>query len=314
MRSALLPSLDERGPGSVPGRAVAFALWSGHLAQATFELPEVVREHVFARANGLEWAFDHKAVLDGDAGRQIAVLAHGVLGLPASWPPRSDGTASQNQLWHLLNLQHSDGEATWWMDQARADVLDCHPPLNELSERSHGLVLLRWLLHRILPYPCFLLDEQQLRARLRVDALIRPGTQRPSDSPLLTALRPYEYSGLLRDFIGPRWWRSGIEDWLYKVTDGRAGDAREVAQAALELGAICQHEWLRPVVVTTGDLARSNELVEVEETVRIRPDDWPPYADDAFARIEDVYRDPSLAVLVDPADRDLLVSGEQDRQ
>lgn len=210
-------------------------------------------------------------------------------------------------------MQHSDGDAARWIDQARADVLDCRPPLNELSERSHGLVLLRWLLHRILPYPCFLLDEQQLRARLRVDALTPPEAQGPDDSPLAADLRPYEYSGLLRDFAGQRWWRSGIEEWLYDVTDGRAGDAREVARVATDRGAVRHREWLRPVVVTTGDLARSDELVEVEETVRIRPDDWPPYADDAFARIEEVNRDPSLTVLVDPADRDLLTSVERDR-
>jgi len=312
MKSSLLPSLEERTTGSVPRRTVAFALWSGHLAAATFDLPEVIREHVFARENALEWAFGQKATLDETAGRQIAILARAVIGLPDDWPSRNDGQASQERLWRLLGIESVEGTQTIWREQAQENVLDCHPPLNELSQRSHGLVLLRWLLHRILPYPCFLLDEQQLRARLRVDTLTRSDPKESGDSPLLEALMPYQYSGLLSGFSGPRWWRSGVEDWLYSATDGRAGDAREVARVAMGLGADRKHEWLRPVVVTTGDLARSNELVEVEKTVRIRPDDWPPYADDAFARITDVHSDRSLTALVDPADRYLLTDGEQD--
>ena len=260
MRSALLPSLDSRSSGTKPERIVAFALWSGHLAEATFELPAVVLKHVFAQANNLEWAFDHNDVLVGSAGQQVVILAHAVRELPTSWPPRSDGLAARRQLWRLLGLPIAHDDTTAWGEQARSDVLDCHPPLNELSERSHGLVLLRWLLHRIVPYPCFLLDQQQLGARLRVDSLISSGLSR-QQSPLIEALRPYEYDGLLKDFSGPRWWRSGVEKWLYDSTDGHSGNSRAVAELALSLGASTEREWLRPVVVTGADLGRSDRLV-----------------------------------------------------
>ena len=52
-----------------------------------------------------------------------------------------------------------------------------------------------------------------------------------------------------------------------------------------------------------GDLARSEDLAEVEDTVRVRPDDWPVFADTAYARRSDVQDDPDLLALVDPVDR-----------
>jgi hypothetical protein len=79
-----------------------------------------------------------------------------------------------------------------------------------------------------------------------------------------------------------------------------------VAALARSHGAVTATQWLRPVVVIGGDLARSSTFVEVEETVRVRPDDWPVFADDAFARRDEARDDPGLRALVDPVDRPLL--------
>lgn len=298
LRSRLLPPLGERGLGAAPDRAVAFALWSAHLSEASFELPEVVLPHVFSRENNLEWAFERNQLLTPAGGRQLSTLATAVKSLPERWPGRRGD--AENQLWQLLSLNDDDGE---WVASAKEEVLDCRPPLHELSERSHGLVLLRWLLHRIMPYPCFLLDELQLSARLRVETLSDGGD---GASRLLSELEPLEYHGTLHSFSGRRWWRAGIEDWIYGVTSGDAGNSRAVAAAAILMGAGTSREWLRPVISINGNLSRSTTFAEVEETVRIRPDDWPPYADDAFTLRTSAQTDQSLRSLVEPTDRYML--------
>ncbi|MEV8375207.1 hypothetical protein AB0P21_20910 [Kribbella sp. NPDC056861] len=298
LRSSLLPSLRARREyKELPVRPVAFALWSGNLAEASFGLPEVVLPHVFSRENNLEWAFRRQDLLSGE-GDNLLALARAVATLPEVWSSREGESAGQ--LWRLLGLR-SDGND--WSHQAETDVLDCRPPLHELGERSRGLVLLRWLLHRIFPYPCFLMDERQLCVRLRVESLPEDGSDGDGLRP---ALVPYEYTGTLAGFGGKRWWRAGVEEWLFQQTEGAAGDSRAVAELAKDLGAKTEREWLRPVIVITEDLARADGLVEVEQSVRVRPDDWPPYADDAFARIEDVTRHSTLMALVNPADRYLI--------
>lgn len=305
IRSALLPPLTERGPGSPAPRAVAFALWSGNLKEASFDLPEVVLPHVFSRENNIEWAFRREELLADEGARQVALLAYAVQALPERWP--REAPLAEEQMFAMLDLgtgEETSGEKFWIAD-ARRQALDCRPPLHELSERSHGLVLLRWLLHRIFPYPCFLFDELQLCARLRVDAL--EGGHTDVDS-LYRTLAPYEYTGMLAGFRGRRWWRAGVEDWLFTATEGQSGSPGEVASIAKCHGALVTKTWVRPVVVIGGDLARSSTFAEVEQTVRVRPDDWPPFADDAFALRDEARVDPGLRDLVDPADRPLLES------
>jgi hypothetical protein len=301
MRSTLLPPLAERGPGSSPLQAVAFALWSANLSEASFNLPSEVLPHVFSRENNLEWAFRRDQMLMGPAGQQVALLAHAVRELPDRWP--AEQTDAEEQLFSMLGLADDDATgqdfANFWRTDARKEALGCRPPLHELSARSHGLALVRWLLHRIFPYPCFLLDDLQLRARMRVDDL--EGGE--GELPLMEALSPYRYTGIMANFDGRRWWRAGIEDWLFTATDGQSGNPRAVAEAALRHGARTDRTWIRPVVVIGGDLARSEEFAEVEETVRVRPDDWPVFADTAYARRSEVAEDPDLRALVDPVDR-----------
>jgi len=299
LRSLLLPKLGgrEMGPDEVP--PVAFALWSAHLQEATFELPEALREHVFARENNLEWAFSRESITSGTAVPQLADLARAVHLLPEQWPSRENGLDAIDALLSLLDLATTS--LVPWQERGRDQMLSCHPPVFELSERSHGLVILRWLLHRILPYPTFLIDRQYLQARLRVDAL-----PDDADAPLWTELGRARYTGILRRFGGDRWWRAGVESWLWRATDGQSGDSQAVAALAASLGATAERPWRQPVIVMGPDYRRGTSPVELEETVRLRPDDWPPYADTAFAERSAAQEAPRLGALVDTSDRHVL--------
>ena len=59
---------------------------------------------------------------------------------------------------------------------------------------------------------------------------------------------------------------------------------------------VCHEESLRPLP----------ELYDIVQSVRIQPDDWPVFADKAWAPIQLVQQNPELASLVAPEDRRLL--------
>lgn len=291
LRSNLLPALGERS-GFLPTEPVAFALWSGHLSQATLDLPEVVRPHVFSRENNIEWAFDRRELLAPPGAGQLSALADAISLVKSIWS--KDESRAAAELNELLSLPTD----VPWQPEAEADVLACRPPLHELGKRTHGMALIRWLLHRILPYPCFLMDESQVTARLRVDSI--------ADSDVPAELAELEYRGALSTFLGRRWWRAGVEFWLYEKTNGRAGNSAIVRDLALRLGCTTHNDWVRPVQVLDGELRPKQTPSEIDHVIRIRPDDWPAYASAAYAEISDVLGDPELARLVDPLDKDLL--------
>jgi hypothetical protein len=297
LRSRLLPPLSERRPGAGPPKAVAFTLWSAHLNEATFGLPAAVRAHVFARENNLEWAFDRGAIVNGVAVERLSELAHAVSQLPEAWPGRSGGQEALDLLSQVLSVPDE-----LWKPEVLDAIVNCRPPVHELSERSHGLAVVRWLLHRILPYPTFLLDELYLRARLRLDAL-----PEDPDAPLWEELAPYKYLGMLKNFDGSRWWRAGIEHWLWEATGGESSNPRSLQDLGVRLGGQASRAWRLPVVLCGADLEKKPNLSEISDAVRLRPDDWPPYADAAYGSREECATDPTLSALVDPADRYLLV-------
>lgn len=295
MRSTLLPTLSERSGGAGPVRQVAFALWSSHLSEASFQLPEVLIPHVFARENNLEWAFPRWRVLSPEGAASVVSLARAVGSLPDRWGGASD---ARGQLWQVLGLEGASDE---WDSEGRMQVLACHPPLHELSERSGGLAVLRWLLHRILPYPCFLLSAADVAVRLRL-----PATTSLENSPLAKTLSAYRYQGVLADFFGPMWWRAGIDEWLFDATESDSGDPKKVANVVNSFGIASDPAIVNPVRYVNPDLTRSSEAVAIEDTVRVQPDDWPPYAEPAFARIQDAQANAFLRSLIDPVDAYLL--------
>ena len=78
-----------------------------------------------------------------------------------------------------------------------------------------GLLFLRWMLQRVLSYPCFLLDETWLASRLTVTpASVREALPGGLGDGLLG---PAEYRGILVDFRGKRWWRMGVEYILWDL-------------------------------------------------------------------------------------------------
>jgi hypothetical protein len=268
-----------------------FAIHSAHLAELTGGLPSEHREHLIARGRNLEWAFPKVQTVDGvSLVDQVLALARAIKALPRSW--RLDAAKTRRLAGRLLALT----PRVPWSEQAWSDIESCHPPLHEISERSHGLAFIRWLLHWVLPYPAFLYDTHRLAARVRVSpvALCNQLEQSPR---LKRIIAPYRYNGILAGFLGERWWKAGVETFLWKESRGNAFDPDTLRPLLRRLGlrsaglkdpVVCLDEHYKPL----------QDLQEATAAIRIQPDDWPPYADQAWTTRELAMAIPALAALV----------------
>ena len=221
----------------------------------------------------------------------------------ADWP--ADSSASEVRARELLDLN----DETEWSERAWGEVRECQPPLYELGGGSHGVLFLRWLLHRVLPYPCFLWDIDWVAARLRI-----PGESlrqlMTSDNDLARDLRRLKYTGILAGFLGDRWWRTAIEDYAWELAGESSGGAAEFqrslcAKAGKALELVLPRD---PVVCLDGDF-KVEGVGSPEIAVRVRPDHWPPFADPAWMDVETVSDDPELSAMVEPLDRYRLAAG-----
>lgn len=274
----------------------AFAILSGRLDEVSPALPPELREHALARLNNLEWVFAKADV--GGLPDRIHSLAHAVQELPKTWPLKKAGTLKK-----LIGL-NPDAP---WAQRAWQDVEECHPPVHELAEESRGLAVLRWLLHRILPYPCFVWDMYALAARLRVSHQSL-NDEFGRNKSLRRLLSEFQFKGILSDFLGPRWWRSGVENFLWEIRDGAPADSESIQKYLFRRtrARLQPAKDPHPVVCLDDHLRPMETFCAPEQAVRIQPDDWPPFADQAWTTIELASQEPSLRMLVIQQDRERL--------
>jgi len=273
----------------------AIAILTGQIDKLANPLPYENREHALAHLNNLEWVF--QKAKPGEESRlaiQVVDLAQAVKSLPSRCP--IEGSELRPQLTILLGLDYGDSANQRLVE----DVEACAPPIHELSDWSHGLAILRWMLQRILPYPCFIWDTYYVAARLRLDhdAFLSALNQ---DAQLKKVLAPTEYEGILSKFLGLRWWRSRIELLLWDITDGQSGDpevVREGLNKLLEKPIAASNPPIHPIVCVNSNYQRLEKFYSINDSVRIRPDDWPPYADQAWTTIELAKNEPKLRSLV----------------
>jgi hypothetical protein len=280
-----IDSLPAVGPKGV-------ALYSGEIGRISANLPDEVRAYAVARLNNLEWVFE-KNRKESAAG--VVALASAVAALPGSWP---EGAEAIDALHQLLGLS---AELPFFATAAD-DIAACHPPIHELSAATHALAVIRWLAQRILPYPAFLMDRWALSARLRIDP---DDLERAIEgSPLGEELQEAAFSGALCDLFGPHWWRAGVDSLIFRWTQGAGGaeEIRSAVQARTEDASLLDGD-LVPVI---DESYRATNVAEVGDSVRLRPDDWPVFADEAWALADVVRESERLRGLVLPADLDKL--------
>jgi hypothetical protein len=278
-------------------RPTAFALLTGKLERLSHPLPPTDRRPQLARHNNLEWVF---AKDDPQLLNQIESLASAVALIPPQWADGIDGIA---ELAGPLVIDPAALDAETCMER----IDRCCPPFSEFTQWTHGLAFVRWFLHFVLPYPCFLSDLRRVALRWRVEYAAFSQAY-SSNEALRQFFASAAYEGLLKDFDRARWWTHRLEQLAWDKTNGDSLNAEILGDAmkqttGLDLPivncpnpVICHDENLRPI----DDVQDSNICV------RVRPDGWPPYAEAAWVRIETVLAAPKLRSIVYSEDMHLL--------
>jgi hypothetical protein len=284
------------------GTPTAFALRSAHLPDLTAPFPSEPRLHVLSRQCNLEWVFpkaDNDPQKQNDQVQQMVSLAQATKALPDHWPDNdAEATREIIEKWLAVPKER-------WQPQGWRDIEECHPPVHNLSLPVHGLLFLRWFLHQILPYPCFLWTTHRLATRLRVTHQSLLNSLRAG---LAGVFAEAKYCGQLSGFLGEHWWRSGCEAIIWDLTAGNPFDPDRVRTilnercgARLEPCAVGQ-----PVNCVDENYQPIDDDCDVSAVVRLQPDDWPPYAEQACTTRRLASESPRLRAVTVDSDREML--------
>ncbi|MEV0425356.1 hypothetical protein [Micromonospora sp. NPDC050495] len=314
LRSHVEASGARKGP---PVDAVSFVLRTGEAEKIGAGLPRAAREYLLAAQYNLEWVFDKSYLPElgrPSAAARIAQLANATASLSSDWGPDSGDPGLR---W--LGVPDAD-----WSRDARWQVEQCRPPQHVVAQRTAGRAWLRWFLHRILPFPTFLIDERKLATSL---GLTRRALEEVlnSNSDLRSKLDGVRYGGPLDTFMGARWWRAGVSHAIHDMLQ-ECGLDDELDLASVGYAASSLHgtplsclDIEDPVMEIGADYSVSDDPISASEAVRLQPDDWPPYADEPWAHRKylEPAGDPELMALVVSVDRWQLredsVKGEASR-
>ena len=295
--------LREQVDQNEKGKLTAFALHTGHIEDIQGRLPLATAQHVRAQLNNLEWVFRKE---DPHLYDQMLLLADAVRQLPAQWPEDSHGSASMVQ--KFLNID----EYSVSFDRCWRNVKDCRVPVEELFMGGHSILFIRWLLHQILPYPCFLWAKHWVAARLgiSVDALreVLEG-----DSDLAKDLKAMRYSGILAGFLGDRWWRGAIEDYAWNLVEGHTADVQQLRDALTKRAGIdLDPIKVNPAIVCVDENWQPiDKFLSPMTAITLHPDHWPSFADSACMDIKIIQDNPILRAMVDPLDQHRVESDEE---
>lgn len=271
----------------------AFSLHTELLHKIRGRLPSSTAQHVIARLNNLEWVFPKN---EPRYFEQMITLAKAIQELQFNWPNTNADSSAKFK--SILGLQEDKS----WVNRCWRDVRDCYSPVYELSAGKHQIQIVRWLLHQVMPYPCFLWDKHWVAARLQIPTnefcrVVNSKNQLAKD------LNSMRYSGLLSGFLGERWWRGAIEDYVWKLTTAQSSNGNLTKALNEMVGEELNSVTSNPAIVCLDqDLQPKEKFSSPSAAVRLQPDHWPAFADPAWIEIEDVKDNPALMAIVDPLD------------
>lgn len=294
LASVLRSHLAVAGRSPDAGPNLAYVVRTNKLDELRGTLPRLMSQHVLAGYHGLDW-LQAKGETPGTPPEhlRLASLARGVVALPRDWahavPAESDEVAE----WLGLSAKSFRAAAGLQIEEA-------HPTAHRLAAQTSGSGFLRWFLQRVLPYPTFLVGDVRaaLALGLSVPALDAVAS---AESLLGEVARAALYDGQLAGFAGRRWWRAGLQEVLTHTQLHMADVERALDEAGVDRSAIYGPQ--ASVVVLDGDLEPKPAPVAIEMAVRMQPDGWPTFAEEAWVAVDDAVSNPDLAASVVTADR-----------
>lgn len=272
------------------GRPLGITLRTGKLDDLTTGLPRGVRQPLVAATHDLEWVVP-KSDLAKNPLDQVAALAKALHSYPPDWSPRT----ARNVGLKWLSVPEAE-----WSDLARYQILQCRPPVEVAPSSQHGLAWVRWLAHRVLPFPTFLLSEQRTATLLGITT---SGLMQlvEGNSDIAHRLKACVYTGPLEGLQERRFWRAGIHHLIRSLVDADDVDDPQVLADTICVQAADADPLglVDPVVCIDREYQELAGPVERSSAERLMPDGWPVYADAAWGAKEDV-DDGDMAELLAP--------------
>ena len=104
------------------------------------------------------------------------------------------------------------------------------------------------------------------------------------------------YSGILAGFLGDRWWRGALEDYIWELAGRHRAEEQRLREALTErAGMDLDPIDANPAVVCVDkELQPTGQFLSPMTAVTLRPGHWPPFADSAWMDVETVRDDPEL--------------------
>ena len=286
---ALAAVLRSQVDRSVPGPAIV--ILTGQLPRLAGPLPLKAAEHLLAWQHDVEWVFPKAGAAGDSVAPRLVAMAKAVEKLRRVW---TDPFGLEALVTGWLGLKDPP-----WSGVARDHIVRARPPIHSVGDQTLGASVLRWFLQRVLPYPTFLSDVWRTAMLLGV-ATTWLESELSTESELCDRLDHCAYSGAFLDFSGRRWWRAGLANLVVELSDGQPFDREAIQRGVSEMssGDPAFLSEARPILAVDPTTMESTLVVEAEMSVRIGPDGWPFYADNAWASKADVFDNPALADLV----------------
>lgn len=270
--------------------ATAFCMLTNRLGKVADGIPNQRTPYTASRAHGYDWVLDkdEKRVLERiesvtDASNSLKYISKDNIRSVFDW------------------LEPSRTESGQHFESTELAIERCRPPVHDFLEPAHSLVVLRWLLHRVLPYPSFLIGTNVLAARLGVKPQLLPELEEK-----WSELNACRYNGPGNMLFECRWWRPAVERLLRATTNGQSLNPTAVWEAIQKNCSIefSEGSKIEEAVPTLDPITlQFSDVKERSDCIEVRPDDWPEFADAPWMLTSDA-KDHEYLVNID--DRHLL--------
>lgn len=260
------------------------------------------KEHMLAPALDVEWLVSKD---DDRAQEKIAAIASACSTL---------GQVAQNDKCSLAEIETylalaSDAP---WKKTAQEHIERSRPPISEGigSAVPRGVSpVFRWLLQRALPYSGLFLSDLQAAWTLGIlpselSKIVESGSKTGWTKDLAGCL----FEGPGAKLFSRRWWAAGVEYAGWQLRSELASDEtlaitlRRLTDLDIEV-----YTGDESVVVVDEDLNEIS-ISDIEGAVQVHPRGWPAEANEPWALIDLVRREPLLRAMLDPADKELFFS------
>jgi hypothetical protein len=268
--------------------------------------PDVPRSlaHILAQRAGVEWVGNKNE----ETAKFVVALAEASEAVQSAQGPEK-GQKLSNEEFCLRLLAAPTGVA--WRNSAERQVDRARPPhLVAAAPRPRARLLLGWLLNGVLPYPSFLIRLPHAAARLGITPQsLQHLMAEPTKSELGQSLAATLYNGPLNGSYPVRFWRAGIDDVVWQLSQNNAVYEAGLREAANGI----PFEMLNvedPVVVSDPDLIETDKIASASMCVRAQDEHFPPDVPPAWVSIQDARDHDDLMDKVIFEDRGLV---EMDR-